>query len=292
MDVAPGLGGRGLAAALLAAAVVAWLLAIAGAVLTWSGFELRRDGDRLLVQHGLLDRQRRSIPIDRLQGVSVREGPLRRPFGLAELRFESAGWGGRAAEGGVLFPLLPTAAAPALIAAAAPIFAPPDPLPPLTGPPPRARSRYLGQPLRDGAAAVALGIVVAGLLPGVAWWWGLALTVFAPLALLDGALGYRDTGWLLDRGRLIAREGGLTRRTTVAPLRRLQEREVRQTLFARRAGLATFVARLASRGAGSVVALRHLDAAAAQALAENLGPPAAGASAPLRESATIAREYT
>ncbi|MFM9105529.1 MAG: PH domain-containing protein, partial [Chloroflexota bacterium] len=134
LDRFPGFGLRGAAGVALAVAAIAWLIAILGAVLTWSGFELRREGDRLLIVHGLLDRRRTSVPIERIQAVTVREGVLRRPFGLAEVTFTSAGWNKEGTDAGTLAPIVRVRDAPALVAAAAPGFALPEPAPDLTAP--------------------------------------------------------------------------------------------------------------------------------------------------------------
>jgi putative membrane protein len=97
----------GLAVLLVIFALGSWLLAIGSTVLTYARFELRRDGERLLISHGLLDRRRRSVPLARIQALRLTENLLRQPFGLAGLGFESAGYGPDAAGSGVLFPLLP-----------------------------------------------------------------------------------------------------------------------------------------------------------------------------------------
>ena len=272
---APGYGVRGLLLAVGVGAVVAWGLSIAGAVLTWSAFELRRDGDRLLIAHGLLDRRRRSVPLARLQAVSVREAPLRRLCGYAEVRFESAGFAGGGGEAGVLLPLVPLAEVPAFLATATPGFAPPPRLA-LAGPPPRARGRYLGDAVRPLLGLLAVVLVLAAL-PAVRWWWTGAVLVLLPLALWDGLLAFRQAGWAIADGRLVLREGGLSRRTVVAPLGRLQWRSVVQTPLARRAHLATAAAAVASGGEGGGLRIRHLDQAVAFGLLALLVPPAAGA---------------
>jgi putative membrane protein len=269
---APGYGVRGLVLAVAVGAVVAWGLSIAGAVLTWSNFELRRDGDRLLIAHGLLDRRRRSVPLTRLQAVAVGESPLRRLFGLAEVRFESAGFAGASGEAGVLVPLLPLAEARAFVTAATPGFSPPS-VPALSAPPPRARGRYLGDALRPMVGLLAVALVAAALLPAVRWWWGAAVLVLFPLAVWDGLLAFREAGWTIDDGRFILREGGLSRRTIVAPVRRLQWRTVVQTPFARRAQLATTEAAVASGGEGGSLRLRHLDEGVAFGLLALLASP-------------------
>lgn len=264
---------RGVISLLLVVGLGAWLLAIGSTVLTFGGFELRRDGDRLLIRHGLLDRRRSTIPLARVQAVTMTEGVLRQPFGLAAMRIESAGYGQGAAESGTLFPLLPRREVPALLAAACPPFAAPLDRLTLTGPPRRALRRYL---LGDVwsflvLAGVATGVVrVTG---RVEWWWGLAPLVAAPFALIHGALRYRDAGWTIDPAeRLIVRDRQLARTTKLTQRRRLQRRTVRQHLLQRRARLATFEATVAVGGGGTRLAVEHLDADVAGELQLRLRP--------------------
>jgi uncharacterized membrane protein YdbT with pleckstrin-like domain len=98
--------------------------------------------------------------------------------------------------------------------------------------------------------------------------------VLLPLAFWDGLLAFRQAGWAIDDGRLVLREGGLSRRTVVAPLGRLQWRSVVQTPLARRARLATTAAAVASGGEGGGLRIRHLDEAAAFGLLARLVTPA------------------
>ena len=124
-----------------------------------------------------------------------------------------------------------------------------------------------------------VGVGVAAVVPWLRWWWGLLPLAGAPLAALHGLLRFRDTGWAIDPGeRLIARNGGLNRVTTIVPRRRLQRRSLVQGILQRRASLATFEAAVASGGAGGRVHLEHLDVAAASDLLDRLGPAATASS--------------
>jgi putative membrane protein len=94
--------------ALLAAGVLAvgWVLSVAGTVVTFAGFAVTRQGDHLRIHRGLLARRDASVPAPRVQAVRVVEGILRRPWGLATLRVEVAGYKAEAAAAQTLFPLL------------------------------------------------------------------------------------------------------------------------------------------------------------------------------------------
>ena len=261
------------AAFLLVLAVLGWLLAIASSVLTFAGFELRRDGDRLLISYGLLDRRRRVVPLARIQAVRVSEGILRQPFGLAAMRFESAGYGNDTAGSGVLFPLLPRSQVEVLLAAACPMFAPAPDAGRLNGLPARACRRYVLQAVWGVLLITAVAVAVAAILPTVPWWWARFLLMLAPPAALFGLLRYRDSGWSVDDdGRLIVRGRGIGRLTTMTLRRRLQHRSVSRGPFQRRARLATFRAAVASGRSGGGIAVIHLDESVACALAERLGP--------------------
>ena len=282
---APGLSLRGLATAALVLGVGAWGLAVAGTVLTFGGFELRRDGDRLLVSHGLLDRRRSTIPLARIQALTVTEGLLRQPFGLATVRVESAAYGKDTAVSGMLFPLLRRSEVPELLGRACPAFAlaldgPAAPaLTPLTA---RARRRYVLAPVWSLLATAAAATVVAVLRPRVPWWVGLLPLALAPPAAGFGWLRFRDTGWAVDGAdRLVVRGRDLARQTVVVPRRRLQRRMVVRDPLQRRAHLATFRTAFPSGGSGGQVAVVHLDEATAFALLARLAPrPNADAAVP------------
>lgn len=71
------------------------LLAIAAlvvvSVLQYLSYRYRIGNDAITVRSGLLSRNRREIPFARIHNVEVRQNPLHRLFGVAELRLESAG---------------------------------------------------------------------------------------------------------------------------------------------------------------------------------------------------------
>ena len=253
--------------------LAAWLLAVGSTVLTFGAFELRRDGDRLLISHGLLDRRRSTIPLARIQAVRVSEGLLRQPFGLGAVRIESAGYGKDTAESGVLFPLLRMSELASFLDSACPAFAVDPAGASLATLPARARRRYIGE-LAAWVALLTLAVTsVTVWTPRAPWWWGLfALVLLAPATLL-GLLRYRDAGWALDPAeRLILRGRGLGRTTTITVRQRLQQRAVSRSFFQRRARLATFHAAVASGGAGGRAAVKHLDETEAFDLLDRLAP--------------------
>jgi putative membrane protein len=112
-------------AAMLVAAVLAfaWALSIAGALVAFSGFAVRREDDRLLIRRGIVERRDQSVPAARVHAVTVVEGLLREPFGLASVRLETAGYGSEAATTRTLVPLARRDEVPGILAELVPELA-------------------------------------------------------------------------------------------------------------------------------------------------------------------------
>ena len=145
------------AAALLA---LAWLLSAAGAIVTFGGFTLVRDGERLRIRRGLVQRSEATVAVSRIRAVRVVEGVFRRPFGLAALTVEVTGYAEEASAARTLFPLVRLHEVEALLDEFLPELA--DDPDGLDRPPGRAARRYFLWPLLTGAAFTAAAWFVAG----------------------------------------------------------------------------------------------------------------------------------
>ena len=249
--------------------LLAWLLAIGGTVLAYTGFTLSRDGEFLYIRRGLLERREATIPLARIQAVRVVEGLLRQPLGLASLRVESAGYGEDAGVSTTLFPLLPRKEVQGLLLDAAPEFAVAPPLNPI---PRRALRRYVFRSAAPTLFMISAAALVSFLVFDLAW--GLMALLLVLPAAFYGWLRYRDAGWALEGDRLVVRTRLLTRTTAIAPRRRLQWRATVRSPLQRRASLATFLAQVASGGGGRELRVTDLGAEAAETLVYDLRPGA------------------
>jgi putative membrane protein len=225
----------------------AWLLAILGAIAAFSGFQVARHDARLRLRRGLVARRESTVAVPRVQAVLVVEGVLRRPFGLATLRVEVAGFRAEAAAAQTLFPLLRRRDVPAFLAELLPEHA--DELDGLAPPPPRAWRRYV---LPPALAGLALGAALWIAIPGAGPW---PLLLALP-GVAAGVLARRAAGWRLEGGRLAMRTRRLARITVLAPAARLQEVQRSQSLLQRRGRLADVAVAV---GAGTRMRVRHLD---------------------------------
>jgi putative membrane protein len=88
-----------------AAAIAVFVVSVVATALAYWDFTVRRDGDLLRVQRGLLTERRDTVPLGRIQSVTVEQNIVRRAFGLASVSTVVAGRAGD--DDGVTATLLP-----------------------------------------------------------------------------------------------------------------------------------------------------------------------------------------
>jgi putative membrane protein len=273
-SVVPGEAGSafvaaGLVAVALAVVLVSWLGGAAAAVLNYYGFRLTQVEDELQYERGLLRRYDGSIPLDKVQTLTVVDDPLKRHFGYASLRIETAGYAPGAGEGGSEA-AVPLARRDRVFDLANQIESFGSPA--FQRPPKRVRRRYAVRYL------IALGVLV-GLLYGIDLltaralpWPPYAPAVFALLAPVAAHYKWRHRGYWLGDDHVVTRNGFLRRRIKVVPYYRIQTVIGSRTVFQRRWGVATVTADTAGSLSlvGSDAAAVDVDAAVADDLREEL----------------------
>ncbi len=244
--------------AVAAVLAVAWVLSVLGTLVAFARFTVTRDGDRLRIARGIVERRESSIPIARVAAIRIVESPLREPLGLAQVRIESAGYAKEPATAQALLPLVRRTEVDAVVRALLPELV--DGGAALAAPPRRALRRYVVPPVVAGAVVPLVLVALAGA-PGLA---ALAL----PLAgAAHGVAAFRTAGWRLSGGRVVLRRRGLQRTTLVADAGRLPEAFTRTSPLQRRAGLSTLGLAVSS---GRRVAVGHLEVATADDLLARL----------------------
>ncbi|MFB6305258.1 MAG: PH domain-containing protein [Haloferacaceae archaeon] len=261
----------GLAAVgLLVVLVVSWAVGATVAVLNYYGFRLTRVDDELQYERGLLRRYDGSVPLSKVQALTVEDNPLKRRFGYASLSIETAGRVGGREGGSGSQAAVPIARVDRVYALARDVeaFGEPD----VERPPGRVRRRYAARYL------LATGALV-GLLYGVetALVSGLPVPWYAPVALLPvlalaAHLKWVHRGYWLGDDHLVTRNGVLSRETKVVPYYRVQTVIDSRTVFQRRWGLGTVTADTAGSLSitGSDAAAVDVDDGTADRLREEL----------------------
>ncbi len=222
----------------LAAALV---LSVVLTVVEYYDFRLVREGDDLRYERGLLRRYSGTIPLSKVQTVSIRENVAMRRFGFATLVVETAGYSGGNGESGqgVAIPMAPRPVVYDLARDIEP-FGDLD----FERAPTRARRRYAARFAIVAAVVSAVGYAVDTLLLGSGFWWLLlGLFVLVPPA---AHLRWRHRGVALDDDVLATRTGFWRQTTRVVPYYRVQTVFVGRSPFQRRRDLATVTADTAS----------------------------------------------
>ena len=210
------------------------------------GFRLTRDGEDLRAEHGLFTRVVTSIPLRRIQGLTILEGPLHRLCRRASVRAETAGGtGGDEGEDSTtrrewLAPILRRDALPGFVR---------ELLPELdlatvawTPAHPRAFRREFK------------GWIVVALLASLPFvlllkWWVLALlAVLLAWGFVAARVYVEHLGWAVTDGAVLFRSGWMRRKLTIVRFTKIQAVTILESPFDRRAAMARV--RVDTAGAG------------------------------------------
>lgn len=233
-----GAGGTALAIAALVAVLVAAFVVTAAVraayeVANYYGFTLVRERDELRYDRGLLQQYSGTIPLAKVQALTVTEHVLARRFGYASLSLETAGFS--PGEAGGSQAAIPIAPRDRVLGVAREIE--PFDVAGFERPPSRARQRYV---VRYAAVVLATTALVYGLLAPAywigPWYWPLAGLAIAPVA---AHLKWRNLGYALTDDYVVTRHGFWRRTTKIVPYHRVQTVADTQTIFQRRRRLAT-----------------------------------------------------
>lgn len=228
--------------------LLAWLLSLLGTIIQFGGFQLRREGNNIIISRGLFEKHQMSIPIKRIQAIKVVEGLLRQPLGMVSLQVVSMSTTGMKEEGNVLFPILPRAELAGFVEKIAPEFTMSMKL---HGLPARSKWGYL---LINTIPALIIAVLCTVYLP-----WGYVAFI---LPLLGAALGnaqYNDAGYQVENNRLLLRSRHLGRVTFIIPKQRVQSMHVSQNPLQARGNLSNLRIAVASSNAAATVQLRGMD---------------------------------
>ena len=260
------------AAALVALLTVLRLLSVGLALLRIGGFRLSRVADDLRAEYGLLTRVTATIPLRRIQTVTVSSGVLHRLVHRTSIRVDTAGGGGgrgaNEARRESLAPIVHTEASGALLGQVLPELdlAQVEWRPPAPGARTRAtRVRLIVAALLGLATIYPLGWGAAAVFAGFAGW-----------GVLAARFNIRHLGWATTDNAVLFRSGWLRRHLTVARFARVQSVALLQSPFDRRWGMARVHVDTAGAGAGSHrIQIPYLAYADASALHARLAAAAA-----------------
>ncbi|MFC5973211.1 PH domain-containing protein [Halomarina salina] len=221
--------------------VVAALVGGAVAVSNYYGFRLSRAHDELRYERGLLQRYSGTIPLDKVQSLSVTANVLARAIGYGSLAVVTAGYA--PGEGGSQS-AVPFAERGRVLSLARSIESFEDPS--YVRPPKRARTRYAVRYLVVALAVVALAYGIVRWTPLDGAWWG--TLVLLPVVPVAAHATWSVRGYAVQDDYVLVRNGYLVQREVVVPYHRIQTVTTAETVFQRRRDLATLVIDTAGSG--------------------------------------------
>jgi putative membrane protein len=252
----------------LAVIVFVRALSTIWAVIRLHDFTLVRDGDDLRAEYGLFTRVTATIPIRRVQTISIHERLLHRATGRAAVHVTTAGGESKLGEGVErewLAPIIPRAALPSILVQL-------DPTLELAEPPwRRAHPRAVWRLIR---VSTVLAWIAAGLAAFLIGWWTLLLGGLLTVRAVLRSRGYiRNLGCAIVGDRIVFRSGWLHHVTTVAKFNRIQVASLEESPLDRRAGMATVSVDTAGLGSNAL-AMPYLARAEARELHATLAAAA------------------
>jgi membrane protein YdbS with pleckstrin-like domain len=210
---------------ILAIEILAVLLLVRVLSMAWSGvrlhdFRLSRVGDDLRTEYGLLTRVTATVPLRRVQTLTIRQAPLQRLLDRMSIRVDTAGGQAKPQDGAPkqpreqLAPIIRSADVPALVREVLPGLE----LSAIDWQPlhPRAFWRALKPPL----------LFVLVIAAGLTAWLGWPVLVLLPFALAWTAFAtskdVQHTQWAASEDTVAFRSGWLWRQVVVVPVAKIQ----------------------------------------------------------------------
>lgn len=220
-----------------------WLVSAVFTVFRYYGFRLEQSGDELRYERGLLQRYSGTIPLSKVQTVTIRENVLARQLGYASLVVQTAGYA-PGQDGARVESAVPIAKRDHLLELARSV----EPFEEVTftRPPKRARTRYAVRytiALLGLVGAFGVAHVVTDAIP---FWYLAALALLGVPAAAH--LTWVHRGFYRDESHVLTRNGFWRRRTMVVPYDRVQTISSSQTVFQRRRSLGTVTVDTAGSG--------------------------------------------
>jgi len=199
------------------------------------GFRLDRGEEELRYERGLLQKFRGTIPLSKVQTLTLEENVLARALGYAALTIETAGYTPTGGESNGSQSAIPVAERDRVVSLARSLESFEDDR--MERPPKRARLRY-GFRYAIGLA-ILVGLLYAGtVVTDFQLYWYVPL-VAVPLIPVAAHYKWKNRGYALGEEHVVTRNGFWVRRQKVVPYHRVQTVFSSQTVFQRRRDLAT-----------------------------------------------------
>lgn len=214
-------------ATILVTVFLSWVFDILWTINEYFKFKLVNEENKLVTSYGLLSKVRVTIPLRKLQQITILTNPLKEKLNFFTLTLQTAGFGQKSGSNQSVIPL---AKYEELIELAKKIysFKLPEKFIPISRKAiRRAFVRYL----------VTILLLIAPLiyfLPDLVW-----VVAVIPLLYYAAYLRWLFRGYAINNEHLIVKQGFWIRKIIIIPLKKMQTLHLKETFFQRRLNLAT-----------------------------------------------------
>ncbi|WP_432353181.1 PH domain-containing protein [Sporosarcina sp. A2] len=236
---------------------VAWLLSVAMTFFSYYGFAVNVADEELVITRGLLEKKRTTVPLSRIQSVSLVENPLRQLFGYGRVIVHSAG----AADDGSKIQLFPLVKVKEMYGPLQEIFPDLDLREPVEKLPKRGSKFFYRIDFLWMVPVIA----------AVGWFYypyGLLTLLLVPLVMSLGIWQHRSAAYRISGNQVTIRSRGISLETSYTMRKRIQSMGIRQTIFQQRQDVATIHLNVKSGMGIHDVRLRQMDFNEAEQLLE------------------------
>jgi putative membrane protein len=212
---------------LLLTMFLSWIADILLTVNQFYDFRLSLEGNKLHTEYGLLGKRKGTIPLKKLQSVTMTSNFITRKLNLYSLRLQTAGLGVRKSMPEIAVPLASYNRVQELAHGIRNFQDPVDfkHVSPLTIR--RAMFRY---------SMALLPILALGLYLTT---WMALLLILTPLLYYAAVLRYQYRGYAIQDENILIKQGFFFQRISIIPIQKIQTLHIVETYFQRRLGLAT-----------------------------------------------------
>jgi putative membrane protein len=260
-----------LAAGLAAVLIVTRIFSVCWTLVRLHGFTLRKIADDVRADFGLLTRVAATVPVRRIQSVTILNGPLHRLFDRASVHVDTAGGERDQAvqlQRQWLAPVIPRGEVTRLLREVLPSVDTSAVEWRRVDPRGVRRARFAWLVL---ATMTSLTLIML-----LGWWTLLGFALMMAIGELDARKSVAAMRWAMTDSGVFYRSGWLWRRETIAPFSKIQAVSVNETPFDRRLAMASVSVDTAGTSEGSHrIHVPYLSRPIADGLATQLAAQAA-----------------
>lgn len=204
-----------------------WLLDSILTINQYYNFTLATDGTKLYTNYGLLTKRHATVPLKKLQSITITTNAIKKYFDFYKMDIQTAGLGSKS---GNAESVIPFAKESALIDLAKNIrdFIIPEQF-----------NSVSKKTIRRTFVRYMISLSILSIILYVTFDFGFWLFLGSPLLLYFSYLRWKFMGWAIIGNNIIVKKGVWLQRKTVIPIEKIQTLHVTRTFFQRRLGLST-----------------------------------------------------